>query len=31
MTTTAFYVKPIQTAAVEGMKLLEEALAGRRH
>lgn len=29
-TTTAFYVKPVQTAAVEGMKLVEETLAGRK-
>ena len=28
-TTTAFYVKPVQTAAVDGMKLVEEALANR--
>jgi integrase len=28
-TTTAFYVKPVQTAAVEGMKLVEETLANR--
>jgi integrase len=29
-TTTAFYVKPVQTAAVEGMKLVEETLANRK-
>jgi integrase len=29
-TTTAFYVKPVQTAGVEGMKLVEEALATRK-
>jgi integrase len=29
-TTTAFYVKPVQTAGVEGMKLVEEALAIRK-
>ena len=29
-TTTAFYVKPVQTAAVEGMKLVEETLATRK-
>jgi integrase len=29
-TTTAFYVKPVQTAAVEGMKLVEETLASRK-
>jgi integrase len=29
-TTTTFYVKPIQTAGVEGMKLVEEALANRK-
>jgi integrase len=28
-TTTAFYVKPVQTAAVEGMRLMEESLANR--
>jgi hypothetical protein len=27
LTTTAFYVKPVQTAAVEGMKLVGETLA----
>jgi hypothetical protein len=29
-TTTTFYVKPVQTAGVEGMKLVEEALASRK-
>jgi integrase len=29
-TTTAFYIKPVQTAAVEGMKLVEETLANRK-
>jgi len=29
-TTTLFYVKPVQTAGVEGMKLVEEALANRK-
>jgi integrase len=29
-TTTAFYVKPVQTAAVAGMKLVEETLANRK-
>jgi integrase len=29
-TTTAFYVKPVRAAALEGMKALEEALAGRK-
>jgi len=29
-TTTAFYVKPVQTAAVDGMKLVEEVLANRK-
>jgi integrase len=28
-TTTAFYVKPVQTAGVEGMKLVEETLVSR--
>jgi hypothetical protein len=29
-TTTAFYVKPVQTAGLEGMKLVEEKLASRK-
>jgi hypothetical protein len=29
-TTTAFYVKPVQTAAVTGMRLFEERLANRK-
>jgi integrase len=29
-TTTAFYVKPVQTAAMEGLKLLESKLAERK-
>jgi integrase len=29
-TTTAFYVKPVQSAGVDGMKLVEEALASRK-
>jgi integrase len=29
-TTTAFYVKPVQTAAVEGMRLVEATLATRK-
>jgi integrase len=29
-TTTAFYVKPVQTAGLEGMKLVEEKLATRK-
>lgn len=29
-TTTAFYVKPVQTAAAEGMKLVEATLANRK-
>jgi integrase len=29
-TTTAFYVKPVQAAALEGMKLVESALSNRR-
>jgi len=29
-TTTAFYVKPVQTAAIEDMKLVEETLANRK-
>jgi len=30
MTTTAFYAKPVQTAAVEGLRLVEETLAKRK-
>jgi integrase len=29
-TTTAFYVKPVQTAGIEGMRLVEEKLATRK-
>jgi hypothetical protein len=29
-TTTAFYIKPVQTVAVEGMKLVEQTLANRK-
>lgn len=29
-TTTAFYVKPVQTAGIEGMRLVEETLATRK-
>jgi len=29
-TTTGFYVKPVQTAAVEGMRLVEETLTSRK-